>query len=171
MSWIQRRSRAIAPAALVAAAEAHPLGSLENPVRVGGPDGERAYLARLRCTNGSAGLVPHRLRRRLLCHHCGYGRSELEHCPECGTVDALTACGPGVERLAVLLTRHASRRAVVHSQRATACGSPTVSAFRTRASQAVCTTSSDCSLSRPIKGGVRHMELVRVRVRTHILDE
>ena len=39
--------------ALVAAAEAHPLGSIENPVRVGGPDGERAYLARLRCTNGA----------------------------------------------------------------------------------------------------------------------
>ena len=40
--------------ALVAAADAHPLGTLENPVRVGGPDGERAYLARLRCADGSA---------------------------------------------------------------------------------------------------------------------
>jgi hypothetical protein len=35
-----------------AAAAAFPLGSLQNPVRVGGPDGERAYLARLRCANG-----------------------------------------------------------------------------------------------------------------------
>jgi hypothetical protein len=40
--------------ALVAAADAHPLGTAENPVRVGGPEGERAYLARLRCADGSA---------------------------------------------------------------------------------------------------------------------
>ena len=30
----------------------HPLGSAKNPVRVGGPAGERAYLARLRCEDG-----------------------------------------------------------------------------------------------------------------------
>lgn len=30
----------------------HPHGSRENPVRVGGPGGERAYLARLRCEDG-----------------------------------------------------------------------------------------------------------------------
>lgn len=40
--------------ALVAAADAHPLGTLENPIRVGGPDGERAYLAHLRCAGGAA---------------------------------------------------------------------------------------------------------------------
>ena len=39
---------------LIAAAEAHPLGSQENPVRVAGPEGERAYLARLRCADGAA---------------------------------------------------------------------------------------------------------------------
>jgi len=39
---------------LVAAADAHPLGTLENPVRVGGPEGERAYLSHLRCADGSA---------------------------------------------------------------------------------------------------------------------
>ena len=38
----------------VAAAAAHPLGSLANPVRVGGPEGARAYIARLRCADGSA---------------------------------------------------------------------------------------------------------------------
>jgi hypothetical protein len=38
----------------IAAAEQHPLGSLENPVRVAGPDGERAYLARLHCADGNA---------------------------------------------------------------------------------------------------------------------
>jgi hypothetical protein len=41
----------------IAAAQAHPLGSRENPVRVGGPAGERAYLARLRCLDGSAPRV------------------------------------------------------------------------------------------------------------------
>jgi hypothetical protein len=40
--------------AAIAAARAHPLGSLQNPVRVGGPEGERAYLGRLRCADGSA---------------------------------------------------------------------------------------------------------------------
>ena len=43
--------------ALVAAAEAHPLGTIENPVRVGGPEGELAYLQRLRCTGGGAPMV------------------------------------------------------------------------------------------------------------------
>ena len=37
----------------IAAAQAHPLGSLANPIRVGGPEGERAYLYRLRCADGS----------------------------------------------------------------------------------------------------------------------
>jgi hypothetical protein len=37
----------------IAAAAAHPLGSLANPVRVGGPEGAHAYLARLRCGDGS----------------------------------------------------------------------------------------------------------------------
>ena len=43
--------------ALVAAADAHPLGTVQNPIRVGGPDGERAYIARLRCSDGSAPRV------------------------------------------------------------------------------------------------------------------
>lgn len=38
----------------IAAAAAFPLGSLANPLRVGGPEGARAYLARLRCADGSA---------------------------------------------------------------------------------------------------------------------
>lgn len=33
-------------------AEGEPLGSKENPVRADMPAGQRAYLARLRCTNG-----------------------------------------------------------------------------------------------------------------------
>jgi hypothetical protein len=38
---------------IAAAAAAHPLGSLENPVRVGGPQGARTYIGRLRCADGS----------------------------------------------------------------------------------------------------------------------
>lgn len=46
-SWDAELQRAIA------AASAFPLGSLQNPVRVGGPDGQRNYLARLQCADGS----------------------------------------------------------------------------------------------------------------------
>ncbi len=59
----------------------------------------RACGHRLRCPNCSTWLVSHRLRGRLQCHHCGYSRPAPEHCPDCGTVGALVACGPGVERL------------------------------------------------------------------------
>lgn len=40
-------------AGAVAQASAFPLGSIQNPVRVGGPQGQQAYLARLRCADGS----------------------------------------------------------------------------------------------------------------------
>lgn len=43
--------------AMARAAAGQPLGSAANPVRVGGPDGERSYLARLRCGNGAAPRV------------------------------------------------------------------------------------------------------------------
>lgn len=43
--------------ALAAAAAAHPLGTAENPVRVGGPEGEHAYLGHLRCADGSQPAV------------------------------------------------------------------------------------------------------------------
>lgn len=44
----------------VAAASVHPLGTMENPVRVGGPEGSRAYIARLRCSDGSAPAIGQR---------------------------------------------------------------------------------------------------------------
>jgi hypothetical protein len=44
----------------LAAAAAHPLGTRENPVRVGGPEGERAYIARLRCGDGTPPRVGQR---------------------------------------------------------------------------------------------------------------
>lgn len=36
----------------IAEADRHPLGSQQNPVRVSQPQGQRAYLSRLRCANG-----------------------------------------------------------------------------------------------------------------------
>jgi hypothetical protein len=38
---------------IAAAAAAHPLGTEKNPVRVGGPEGARAYIGKLRCADGS----------------------------------------------------------------------------------------------------------------------
>ena len=59
----------------------------------------RACGHRLACPNCTAWLVEHRLTRRLQCHHCGYAAARPEACPDCGALDALAACGPGVERL------------------------------------------------------------------------
>lgn len=39
-------------AEIAAAAAKHPLGSKENPVRAEQPEGQRTYLARLRCADG-----------------------------------------------------------------------------------------------------------------------
>ncbi|MEM7427984.1 MAG: primosomal protein N' [Pseudomonadota bacterium] len=55
---------------------------------------------RFECPNCQAWLVEHRFRRQLMCHHCGYSARIPNACPECGTEDALFACGPGVERVA-----------------------------------------------------------------------
>lgn len=55
---------------------------------------------RFSCPNCSSWLVEHRFRNELLCHHCGYHLPVPEACPECGTLDHLVACGPGVERIA-----------------------------------------------------------------------
>lgn len=54
---------------------------------------------RFECKNCSAWLVEHRFRKTLQCHHCGDSQPTPEACPECGTLDHLVACGPGVERL------------------------------------------------------------------------
>ncbi|EJF92528.1 primosomal protein N' [Bartonella tamiae] len=55
---------------------------------------------RFQCPNCSSWLVEHRFRNQLMCHHCGYHEAVPEACPECGTLDHLVACGPGVERIA-----------------------------------------------------------------------
>lgn len=40
-------------ASAIAAANAYPLGTLQNPIRTEGPEGQQAYLARLRCADGT----------------------------------------------------------------------------------------------------------------------
>ena len=55
---------------------------------------------RFECPNCSAWLVEHRFRASLVCHHCGHVEGRPKLCPQCHEADTLTACGPGVERLA-----------------------------------------------------------------------
>jgi primosomal protein N' (replication factor Y) len=60
----------------------------------------RACGHRFSCPNCDAWLVDHRFKRRLVCHHCGFGMPVPEACPQCAATDTLAAVGPGVERLA-----------------------------------------------------------------------
>jgi primosomal protein N' (replication factor Y) len=55
---------------------------------------------RFQCPQCSSWLVEHRFRGQLICHHCGHAQPKSEACPECGALDHLVACGPGVERIA-----------------------------------------------------------------------
>ena len=55
---------------------------------------------RFQCPDCSSWLVEHRFRGQLVCHHCGHNEPRPEACPECGALDHLVACGPGVERIA-----------------------------------------------------------------------
>ncbi len=54
---------------------------------------------RLGCPNCTAWLVEHRLRRSLVCHHCGHTAPIPPACPACGAAGSLAAIGPGVERI------------------------------------------------------------------------
>ena len=61
---------------------------------------------RFGCPVCSAWLVEHRFRGQLVCHHCGHTEKRPDACPECGTLDHLVACGPGVERIAEEVVSH-----------------------------------------------------------------
>ncbi len=52
------------------------------------------------CRNCSAWLVEHRIRGRLICHHCGFEAQLPKTCPQCAAENSFVACGPGVERVA-----------------------------------------------------------------------
>ena len=60
----------------------------------------RACGHRFQCPNCSTWLVEHRFRKALVCHHCGHVEGRPDICPACSEADSLTACGPGVERVA-----------------------------------------------------------------------
>jgi hypothetical protein len=70
----------------IAAANAFPLGSRENPVRVGGPEGEQAYLARLRCGDGA----PPRLGPRVDAGVGGFGSLVHQFTIECAAAPSAT---------------------------------------------------------------------------------
>lgn len=61
---------------------------------------------RFECPDCSSWLVEHRFRNQLLCHHCGHSEGVPQACPECGTLDHLVACGPGIERIAEEVDGH-----------------------------------------------------------------
>ena len=61
---------------------------------------------RFQCRDCSSWLVEHRFRGQLVCHQCGHNEQRPEACPECGTLDHLVACGPGVERIAEEVESH-----------------------------------------------------------------
>ena len=55
---------------------------------------------RIQCPNCTAWLTEHRNVGKLICHHCGHMIPIPKECPECHSETGLTACGPGVERIA-----------------------------------------------------------------------
>ena len=55
---------------------------------------------RIACPNCTAWLTEHRQNSKLICHHCGYSTTTPKECPDCHSSEGLTACGPGVERIA-----------------------------------------------------------------------
>ncbi len=59
---------------------------------------------RFECPQCTAWLVEHRFRGRLNCHHCGFSVPLQKLCPSCNEPDSLSACGPGVERIAEEVT-------------------------------------------------------------------
>ena len=61
---------------------------------------------RFQCPDCSSWLVEHRFRGKIVCHQCGYDEKKPEACPECGTLDHLVACGPGIERIAEEVAGH-----------------------------------------------------------------
>lgn len=61
---------------------------------------------RFQCPDCSSWLVEHRFREQIQCHHCGHSEPTPQACPECGTLDHLVACGPGVERIAEEVEKH-----------------------------------------------------------------
>jgi primosomal protein N' (replication factor Y) len=75
---------------------------------------------RMKAPDSDTWLVEHRFENRLVCHHTGFSMPKPEACPVCNAVGGLSACGPGVERVAEEAARRwpAARRAVLSSDTA-----------------------------------------------------
>ena len=54
---------------------------------------------RIQCPHCTAWMNEHRRTNSLICHQCGHTTSIPKFCPDCGSENGLTACGPGVERI------------------------------------------------------------------------
>ena len=91
----------------------------------------RACGHRFACPNCDAWLVDHRFKRRLVCHHCGFGMPVPEACPQCAKTETLAAVGPGVERLAEEVHDTVPRQAQHHFVQRS-CGIGRAAARRTR---------------------------------------
>ncbi len=59
----------------------------------------RACGHRFNCPQCTSYLVEHRLRGRLICHHCGFSLPFPKACPSCHREGMLAASGPGIERV------------------------------------------------------------------------
>jgi primosomal protein N' (replication factor Y) len=59
----------------------------------------RACGHRFTCPQCTAYLVEHRLRGRLICHHCGFALPFPKTCPSCHHEGLLASSGPGIERV------------------------------------------------------------------------
>ena len=55
---------------------------------------------RIQCPHCTSWLSEHRITGEVICHHCGFKMFTPKRCPSCASEDGLTACGPGVERIA-----------------------------------------------------------------------
>lgn len=72
---------------------------------------------RIQCPHCTAWLAEHRITGELICHHCGFKMFTPKRCPECGSEEGLTACGPGVERIAEEVSKRfpSARTAILSS--------------------------------------------------------
>ena len=72
---------------------------------------------RIQCPHCTAWMTEHRKAHKLVCHQCGHTTSIPARCPDCQSEEGLTACGPGVERIAeeVKLRFPSARTAIVSS--------------------------------------------------------
>ncbi len=55
---------------------------------------------RMKAPDSDTWLVEHRFENRLVCHHTGFSMAKPDACPACNAVGGLSACGPGIERVA-----------------------------------------------------------------------